>query len=387
VLIGFAAVTQSPLDRYQELFQRHIARSRAMLPDGARVWDAHTHVGLDEDGFRLTPEELLSGMDAAGVDRVFTFPLNDPERVPAYRVPNDRVLEWCTHSPDRLVPFCRLDLTDDPIGEATRCLDRGARGIKLHPRAQKFTFGASALDPVFALAAERRVPILIHAGRGLPPIAEDLRLLVERHSNAQLILAHAAIADLQHIGRTLRAHPNVTYDTSVWGVTDLRTLLATAAPEQIVWASDVPYGMAETSIFQVAHLLRHAGASADHIRAIYWDNAERISRGEPAPTLSPPLMDGTEHLSMQRTRVSDYLMTTTALLWMRQPDMPGAIGLAVRACDAEATPELVEVAELIETAGEVWAEGVAHETVEEITPYTRAAFRLLQIALTLLHTA
>ncbi|MGN6380668.1 MAG: amidohydrolase family protein [Gaiellales bacterium] len=380
-------MTTDPLARYQALFERHVADGWRLLPADIRIWDSHTHVGVDEDGFTLSPDQLLAGMDAAGVQRVFTFPLNDPERVPAYRVPNDRVLEWCSHQPDRLVPFCRLDLTDDPIGEATRCLDRGARGIKLHPRAQRFTFGERALNPVFALAAERRVPILIHAGRGLPPIADDLQHLVERHPHAQLILAHAAIADLQHIGRTLRAHPNVTYDTSVWGVNDLRMLLATAAPEQIVWASDVPYGMAETSIFQVAHVLRHAGASVDHVRAVYWDNAERVSRGEPAPTLSPPLIDTTEQMSMQRMRISDYLMTTTALLWMRQPDMPGAIGLAVRACDAEASPELADVAELIETAGVVWAAGVAHETVEEITPYTRAAFRLLQIALTLLHTA
>jgi uncharacterized protein len=379
-------VPSTVLDRYQELFDRHVIESRAMLPDDVRIWDSHTHLGLDEDGFSLRAEDLLAGMDAAGVERVFTFPLNDPDRVPAYRVPNDRVLEWCEAAPDRLVPFCRLDLTADPIGEATRCLDRGAHGIKLHPRAQKFDFAERGLDPVFALAAERRVPILIHAGRGLPPIADDLRHLVERHPRAQLILAHAAIADLQHIGRTLRAHPNVVYDTSVWGVTDLRALLSTASPEQIAWASDVPYGMAETSILQVAHLLRQAGTSDEQVRAIFWGNAERVAAGDPAPTLSPPLVDRTEQLNLQRTRISDYIMTTTALLWMRQPDMPGALGLALRACDVEASPELADVAELIETASEVWAAGVAHETVEEITPYTRAAFRLLQIALTLLHT-
>ena len=28
---------------------------------------------------------------------------------------------------------------DDPVAEAERCLARGARGIKLHPRAEHFT--------------------------------------------------------------------------------------------------------------------------------------------------------------------------------------------------------------------------------------------------------
>ena len=36
------------------------------------------------------------------------------------------------------IPFVRLDLNETPIEEATRCLDAGARGIKLHPRAQGF---------------------------------------------------------------------------------------------------------------------------------------------------------------------------------------------------------------------------------------------------------
>jgi uncharacterized protein len=380
-------VPDDVLDRYRELLDRHQSAARELLPVDTQMWDVHTHLGVDEDGMSQTPEQLLEEMRAAGVERSFTFPLNDPERVPAYRVPNDRVLAWADASDGRLVPFCRLDLTEDPIAEAIRCLDRGARGIKLHPRAQKFDFSARGLNPVFAVAAERRVPILIHAGRGLPAIAEDLRELVERHAGAQLILAHAAIADLQHIGRILRDHPNVVYDTSVWGVTDLQALLATAAPEQIAWASDAPYGMMQSASLQMLRVSHRAGASPDQLQAIFWGNAERVANGVPAATLSPPLVDAPPRMSFQRLRISDYMMTTMALLWMRQPDMPGALGLALRACDVEASPELADVAELIETASLVWAEGLTYDQPEQITPYTRAASRMLQIALTLLHTA
>ena len=65
-----------------------------------------------------------------------------------------------------LVPFCRLDPEADPLAEAERCLAAGARGIKLHPRAEGFTLDHPALRPVFALADERRLPVLVHAGRG-----------------------------------------------------------------------------------------------------------------------------------------------------------------------------------------------------------------------------
>ena len=369
-----------PTAGFERVLSEHFDRIRAALPEDIRVWDAHTHLGLDEDGFTQSPEELLAAMDAFGIERAFTFPLNDPERVPAYRVPNDRVLEWAAASDGRLVPFCRLDLTEEPIAEANRALDRGARGIKLHPRAQKFTFGERALEPVFQLAAERRVPILIHAGRGLPAIADDLLHLVEHHPEAQLILAHAAIADLQHIGRTLLNHPNVLYDTSVWSNTDLRALLATASPEQIAFASDAPYGLGGVAQVQLGTALLRAGATPDQLRAIMWGNAERAARGEPAPMLSRPLVDRDRTVPLQRVRVHEYLIMATTLLWTRLPDMPGAIGLARRACDTNGNGELAVVEGLLDTAEELWAHALAIEDPDAARTYSRAAGRTLQIA-------
>ena len=369
-----------PTPGFDRLLQEHFDQIRSTFPDDIRVWDAHTHLGVDEDGFTLAPDELLTAMRAYGVDRSFAFPLNDPDRFPAYRIPNDRVLAWADASDGALVPFCRLDLTAEPIAEATRCLDRGACGIKLHPRAQNFDFGERGLDPVFQLAAERRVPILIHAGRGLPAIAEDLRHLVEHHPGAQLILAHAAIADLQHIGRTLLNHPNVLYDTSVWSNTDMRALLATASPEQITFASDMPYGMPGVAQIQLGTALRRAGATPDQMRAIMWGNAERAARGEPAPTLSPPLVERDRTVPLQRVRVHEYLIMASTLMWTRLGDMPGAIGLARRACDVDASDELDGVTGLIDIAEELWSQSLALEDMDEARPYSRAAFRTLQIA-------
>jgi uncharacterized protein len=369
-----------PTPGFDRVLTEHFDRIRAAFPEDIRVWDAHTHLGVDEDGFTLSPAELLAAMRTFGVERCFTFPLNDPDRFPAYRLPNDRVLEWAAESDGALVPFCRLDLTEEPIAEATRCLDRGARGIKLHPRAQKFTFGERALDPVFKLAAERRVPILIHAGRGLPAIADDLLHLVEHHPEAQLILAHAAIADLQHIGRTLLDHPNVVYDTSVWSNTDLRALLATASPEQIAFASDAPYGMCGVAQVQLGTALLRAGATPDQLRAIMWGNAERAARGEPAPVLSPPLVSRDRTVPLQRVRVHEYLIMATTLLWTRLPDMPGAIGLARRACDIDGSAELEVVAGLLDVADELWAQALTLEDPDEARHYSRAAGRTLQIA-------
>src|SRR5579862_5837186 len=124
-------------------------------------------------------KDLVQGMERYGVSRAFVFCLDEPDRHPGFQAGNDRTLAFAERAGGRLVPYVRLDLGEGPIEEANRCLDRGARGIKLHPRAQKFLLSDERLAPVFALAAERRVPILIHAGRGLPPIADELARLVE----------------------------------------------------------------------------------------------------------------------------------------------------------------------------------------------------------------
>lgn len=184
------------LDHARDVLARWDDELRRQLPESASIFDAHVHLGNDVDGMAGRYEDLIELMDRYGVSRCFMFCLDEPDRHPAFRAANDRTLAFAERSEGRMIPFVRLDLNEEPIEEATRCLDRGARGIKLHPRAQKFTATDERLRPVFELAAERRVPILIHGGRGLPPVADGLRRLIDDNPGAQLIIAHAGIADM-----------------------------------------------------------------------------------------------------------------------------------------------------------------------------------------------
>src|SRR5579871_5076120 len=96
-------------DGVQQLFAGVAAELRELLPEGCAIVDAHTHLGLDEDGRSLDLGSLLAALDEVGEGaRACVFPLHDPERRPAYRTPNDRVLGWAAESGGRLFPFCRL---------------------------------------------------------------------------------------------------------------------------------------------------------------------------------------------------------------------------------------------------------------------------------------
>jgi predicted TIM-barrel fold metal-dependent hydrolase len=222
-----------------------------VLPAGTEWFDAHTHIGSnDPDGFKASAQDIVAGLDAAGHRRALVFPSMEPD---GYRDANARVAADAAASDGRLVALARLDPHDDPLADARRALDAGAAGFKLHPRAERFQMHAPAVEEVVALAGERRLPVMIHAGRGIPALGVDTVELATRHPGARLILAHAGISDLAWIWRAAAELPNLFFDTAWWNVADLQALFALVPPGHILYASDMPYGHA---VFNAMALLR-----------------------------------------------------------------------------------------------------------------------------------
>ena len=126
------------LARAQALVDEYAQELASTLPPGAEIFDAHVHLGQDIDGFSGSYDDLMALNERYGISRSFMFCLDEPDRHPAFRAANNRTLAYAERSAGKLIPFVRLDLAEQPIEEATRCLDLGARGIKLHPRAQRF---------------------------------------------------------------------------------------------------------------------------------------------------------------------------------------------------------------------------------------------------------
>ena len=362
---------------------------RGELPGGVRLFDAHTHLGHDIDGMVGRYEELIDVMDRYDVERAFVFCLDEPDRHPGFRAGNDRSLAFAARSEGRLVPFVRLALDEGPIEEAKRCLDAGARGIKLHPRAQKFLLDDERLAPVFALAAERSVPILIHAGRGLPPIATELKHLVDSHPGSQLILAHAGIADLANLAHCFAGTAGVFFDTSVWSAVDLLGFLRLVPPEQVVYASDYPYGQQPSSLLLSLRTAQVAGFDDTQLRDMLGGNAARIADGE--PPLEPSQPRGIDVLAqpLAHARIHQYLSMAMPLLFTRQPDAFGALGLALNACQEPngQRNEMHRIEELLRAARDLWRTLPEADDETERRLVARTTVRLIQMADTLAVTS
>ena len=148
-----------------------------------RVIDFHVHVGLKEhwhdwvhayqkssdSAFYKRYEELIvSGkfaeyLKSHGIVKAVILPDICP--ITTGIVPNEYVLEFC-EGHDVFVPFCTVNpsLTTHPEIEARKFIRRGARGIKLYPSYNHFYPNENRLYPLYSLAQEERLPILVHTG-------------------------------------------------------------------------------------------------------------------------------------------------------------------------------------------------------------------------------
>jgi predicted TIM-barrel fold metal-dependent hydrolase len=370
------------VERARALVSTYDEDLRAELPEGARLFDVHTHLGDDIDGMKGRYDELEGMLDRYGVEGAFVFCLDEPDREPGFCVPNDRTLAYAARSGGKLLPFVRLDLTSGPVEEATRALDLGARGIKLHPRAQAFALDDERLQPIFALARERGVPILIHGGRGLPPIAEDLEHLVTRNDGVRLIVAHAGIADMAALAGRLGGIPGVFFDTSVWSALDLLDLFRQVPPEQIVYASDYPYGRQPNSLLASTRSAKLAGFDDRQLRGMLGETALGIAAGAPIPALTEPRGGNSLVQPLTFARIHQYISMAVPMLWTRQRDAIGALGLALNASRErngfEESSERLQ--ELLATADQLWREGAELEPGDERVASIRAAIQLVNLA-------
>jgi len=363
---------------YADALAPFLAEVARLRPADAEVFDAHTHLGLDEDGRSLSLPQLLSQLDDAGARRACVFPLHDPERAPAYRVPNDRVLAWAGESEGRLIPFCRLDPAEDPLAEGERALAAGARGIKLHPRAQAFGFESPEMEGIFALAEAARVPILIHAGRGLPPLGDQLVEITLRHPDVVLILAHGAICDQGIITSRLADHPGVLYDISCFFPLDVIELLARAPVERIVFASDPPYGLPATSLYMALRVAEHAGLDEAAVRGMLGGTIAGLLDGRGLPAVTPPRRGPSITLSGRLARVYGYGSLAGPAIFMGSAEQAQAmLEMALAACRDPDPGSVGEALATIETALGAAGAQLALETEDG----TRAAIDLVYRAI------
>jgi hypothetical protein len=168
----------------------------------------------------------------------------------------------------------------------------GATGIKLHPRAEQFGLDEPVVREIVALADEERLPILLHAGRGIPALGAHVLEFAVEFPRARFILAHCAVSDLAWIWQRIHEYPNVFFDTSWFSATDQLAVYSHIPPGQILFATDIPFGTPQLCVISSLRCALQAGLTAQQLQSVAGAQLERIIAREDTVDLGPAVGDG-----------------------------------------------------------------------------------------------
>jgi uncharacterized protein len=256
-------------------WERRVALDTA-LPAGVEPFDAHVHLGRDADGHALGEEGLLADLARHGIARAVCFPANEPGEDGQFSLANWEVARAAAASGGRIVAFCRVDPRRPGAREAmARAADAGARGLKLHPVAQRFRPEDPSVVLLVRDAAERGWPVVVHAGFGARALAGPIARLADGAPGATLLLAHGGRGDARALAALAAQRPNLMFDTSLATVADLASL----PPERLCFGSDRPYGDYASALHLVWAAAWVAGWAPDQLRAVLGGNLQMVLEG------------------------------------------------------------------------------------------------------------
>jgi len=194
---------------------------------------------------------------------------------------NDALLALQREHPDSIRGYVCVNpnYTAHARAEIVRCLDAGMIGIKL---AASRRADDPLLDPIAALALERRVPVLQHIWqhrrRDWPgqeaSDATELCTLARRHPEVAFILAHlGGGGDWLHSLHAVREVPNVYVDLSGSGVDGgmLEACLESVGVGRLLWGTDLTMDTGWAKLRYLETLL-----SGEELALVSWKNAARI---------------------------------------------------------------------------------------------------------------
>jgi predicted TIM-barrel fold metal-dependent hydrolase len=145
--------------------------------------DFHIHIGLKEhwhdwvhdyqkssgsDFYKrydelIVPEKFAEYLKRRHIAKAVILPDICP--ITTGVVTNEYVMEFC-EGQDIFIPFCTVNpsLTTHPDQDVRRYFQLGAKGIKLYPSYNHFYPNERRLYPMYAIAQEEQLPILVHTG-------------------------------------------------------------------------------------------------------------------------------------------------------------------------------------------------------------------------------
>ena len=269
-----------------------------------KVIDFHIHVGLKEHWYdwvndfqrgaqsefytryeeMIDPEKFASYLKNHQIEKAVILPDICP--ITTGVVPNEYVFEF-SRGHDVFLPFCTINpfLLSNPVKEFRKYIEIGAKGLKLYPSYNYFYPNESRMYPLYALAQEERLPVLIHTGSSIfrgskIKYANPIHLddVASDFPDLSLIMAHSGRGLWYEKAFFLsRLHPNLYLEISGLPPANLLSYFPDMENniDKFIYGSDWP-GI--KTISSNIEAIRALPLAEESIRKVLYDNAARVLR-------------------------------------------------------------------------------------------------------------
>ncbi len=230
------------------------------------------------DLYDKTPDDLVGLMDRNGIDQAACLSLRGV--LLDWRDGNAETLAAAARHPDRLIPMATIGPFPDGGGdELRRMLDAGARGVRLYPSFHSYQLDDAFVDDVCAVAAERRVPVMIPTRPMMNwrfqavPI-DAIGGVVDRHPTTPFILSGPNyLVEFQGLVRVMRRCANVSYEIScLQGFNAVGKLVDCVSADRVLFGTGAVLNYPACNVAK----LDHADITDSQRSAIAFENGIRL---------------------------------------------------------------------------------------------------------------
>ncbi len=220
---------------------------------------------------------LLATADGAGIDTCVVFPGSLPADP---RSANQALLREVAGE-RRILPGCLVNPTMGAVAadDVRRCVDEGARTVKLMAAAHGYRLDSACVDAVMETAGELKLPATIHSGSAMSGCSpEYIGTLAGRHPAVTIIMDHMGYREWTGLAvSAAAANPNIYLGTTLIAAAEPITiknivLEGRLGADRIVFGTNSPNGVAANGV----NGIRGVGFSGEEEGMILGGNLKRI---------------------------------------------------------------------------------------------------------------
>jgi predicted TIM-barrel fold metal-dependent hydrolase len=201
------------------------------------VCDTHVHVGRFSDGHYFSPQRVCELLKKLGIGRWVVSSTskgnNDFEIVMA------EINAMLNIAPDQTLPLLWLTPQMLESSEDLRDYDRfPIYGFKIHGFMDDWHNRPELLRRVFQIAAERKLPVVLHTGGRSESEAGAYAEVCQEFGHVKTVLAHGR--PVKQAIEVMKHSQNVFVDTAFMPVADIRRIVKSVGTDRILFGSDFP---------------------------------------------------------------------------------------------------------------------------------------------------